>query len=78
MNQSQNPKGQNPLRLPFASFRLILRLEKACRTRGNDLQTRPKVIPVTDFMVWFRLLNALHWHFLQAMLVHSGFMFQFS
>jgi hypothetical protein len=34
MNQSQNPKGQNPLRLPFASFRLILRLEK---TAGAQL-----------------------------------------
>jgi hypothetical protein len=26
--QIQNPKGQNPLRLPFASFRLIFQLEK--------------------------------------------------
>jgi hypothetical protein len=28
MNQFQIPKGQNPLRLPFASFRLIFGLEK--------------------------------------------------
>ena len=28
MNQFQNTKGQNPLRLPFATFRLIFRLEK--------------------------------------------------
>ena len=28
INQIQNPKGQNPLRLPFASFRLIFGLEK--------------------------------------------------
>jgi len=28
MNQFQNPKGKNPLRLPFASFRLIFGLEK--------------------------------------------------
>ncbi len=28
MNQFQNTKGQNPLRLPFATFRLILQLEK--------------------------------------------------
>ena len=28
LTQNQNPKGQNPLRLPFASFRLIFRLEK--------------------------------------------------
>jgi hypothetical protein len=28
LTQIQNPKGQNPIRLPFASFRLIFRLEK--------------------------------------------------
>ena len=28
MNQFQIPKGQNPLRRSFASFRLIFRLEK--------------------------------------------------
>jgi cysteine sulfinate desulfinase/cysteine desulfurase-like protein len=28
MNRIQIPKGQNPLRLPFASFRLIFGLEK--------------------------------------------------
>jgi hypothetical protein len=28
MNRIQNPKGQNPLRRSFASFRLIFRLEK--------------------------------------------------
>src|ERR1035437_4844041 len=28
LSRIQNPKGQNPLRLPFASFRLIFRLEK--------------------------------------------------
>ena len=28
MNQFQIPKGQNPLRLPFASYRLIFGLEK--------------------------------------------------
>jgi hypothetical protein len=28
MNQIQYPKGQNPLRLPFAAFRLIFGLEK--------------------------------------------------
>ena len=33
MNQFQIPKGQNPLRRPFASFRLIFRLEK---TFGPD------------------------------------------
>ena len=31
MNQFQIPKGQNPLRLPFASFRLIFGLEKTGR-----------------------------------------------
>jgi hypothetical protein len=31
MNQFQIPKGQNPLRLLFASFRLILGLEKTGR-----------------------------------------------
>ena len=37
LSRIQNPKGQNPLRLPFASFRLIFRLEKTlssmCRRR---------------------------------------------
>src|ERR1039457_1365953 len=28
LSRIQNPKGQNPFRLPFASFRLILGLEK--------------------------------------------------
>jgi hypothetical protein len=28
MNRIQIPKGQNPLRLPFASYRLIFGLEK--------------------------------------------------
>jgi hypothetical protein len=28
LSRIQNPKGQNPLRLPFASFRLIFGLEK--------------------------------------------------
>src|ERR1017187_254323 len=31
MNRIQIPKGQNPLRLPFASFRLIFGLEKTLR-----------------------------------------------
>ena len=34
MNQFQNTKGQNPLRLPFATFRLIFRLEKTEGRRG--------------------------------------------
>ncbi len=31
MNQFQNTKGQNPLRLPYATFRLIFRLEKTLK-----------------------------------------------
>src|ERR1035437_6553524 len=34
LSRIQNPKGQNPLRLPFAPFRLIFRLEK---TRAPSL-----------------------------------------
>jgi hypothetical protein len=34
MNQFQIPKGQNPLRLPFASFRLIFGLEKTSEGPG--------------------------------------------
>ena len=56
MNQSQNPKGQNPLRLPFASFRLILRLEKTatagprshdCRPLRTAPAPRPDLLPQT-------------------------------
>ena len=34
MNRIQIPKGQNPLRLPFASFRLIFGLEKTAPLPG--------------------------------------------
>ncbi len=37
MNQFQNTKGQNPLRLPFATFRLIFRLEKTVDVWGGDV-----------------------------------------
>ncbi len=41
MNQFQNTKGQNPLRLPFATFRLIFRLEKTFIPVSRDVNGDP-------------------------------------
>ncbi len=44
MNQFQNTKGQNPLRLPFATFRLILQLEK---TVVNSMAPEKRLMDAT-------------------------------
>jgi hypothetical protein len=41
MNRIQIPKGQNPLRLPFASFRLIFGLEKTFVPVGRGRDGKP-------------------------------------
>jgi len=46
--QNQNPKGPSPVRLPFASFRLILQLEKTPR-----LRVRRRRFPV--YWTWRRM-----------------------
>jgi hypothetical protein len=45
MNQFQIPKGQNPLRLPFASFRLIFGLEKTTSPARMNPESRVEPDP---------------------------------
>jgi len=51
MNQFQIPKGQNPLRRSFASFRLIFRLEKTCDWVATELDCAmagPRLLPIRE------------------------------
>jgi hypothetical protein len=47
MSGIQNPRGQNPLRLPFASFRLIFGLEKT--TTARTWVSMDERTPATEF-----------------------------
>jgi hypothetical protein len=59
MNQFQIPKGQNPLRLLFASFRLILGLEKTVPIAGCEAR-QPEII-VSEIFRAFQDLSCAVW-----------------